>query len=440
MRKSILLLLMVILLHNAQAQRVFFVYFQSEQEQPFFFKMEEKITSSSSTGYLILSRLKDSTYNFSIGFPGNKWPEQHFSLPVKGKDHGYLLKNFGEKGWGLFDLQTLSVQMAINEPVKSALKTEKVPVTPFTDVLARAADDSSLRERPIAIAVKEEKKPEPPVVTTKPEESKPATVEPAVVKTEATAPPVTKTEEPVKLPVINDTVAKTEVVKTEEPKQEPPVVKEEAKPVVYKRSVVTQKATTNTEEGVAIVFIDQHEGGTTDTIQVIIPNPPQAVAEVKEPPKEERKFLEISSDTAATKAVTPPVTETKKPEEEPKVVVPETKPVVTETKPVVVETKPVSRNNCKETATDKDFLSLRKKMAAETDDDDMVDEARKYFKTKCFTTLQMKNLSALFLDDLGKYKFFDLAYIFVSDIENFPSLQSELKNEYYISRFKAMLK
>ncbi len=210
--------------------------------------------------------------------------------------------------------------------------------------------------------------------------------------------------------------------------------------------MITRKEPVTTSEGVAILFIDeQQDGSARDTIQIMIDNPP-AMAKTANEPKEERKFLEISSDTTA-KADAPPVSEIKKPVEEVKKPVEETKKPAEEIKdtvalkPVVVETKPVThRNVCKETATDKDFLALRKKMAAETDDDDMVDEARKYFKNKCFTTQQMKNLSALFLDDLGKYKFFDLAYIFVSDIENFPSLQSELKNEYYISRFKAMLK
>jgi hypothetical protein len=83
---------------------------------------------------------------------------------------------------------------------------------------------------------------------------------------------------------------------------------------------------------------------------------------------------------------------------------------------------------------------LRKTMAATETDDDMLDEARKYFKTKCFTTVQIKNLGALFLSDAGKYKFFDQAYSYVSDTENFASLQSELKEEYYINRFKAMLR
>ena len=53
---------------------------------------------------------------------------------------------------------------------------------------------------------------------------------------------------------------------------------------------------------------------------------------------------------------------------------------------------------------------------------------------------QIKNLSTLFLNDSGKYRFFDLAYGYVSDAEKFSSLQAELKEEYYINRFKAMLR
>ena len=79
-------------------------------------------------------------------------------------------------------------------------------------------------------------------------------------------------------------------------------------------------------------------------------------------------------------------------------------------------------------------------MAGEDNDDNMVTEARKYFKTKCFTSLQVKNLGALFLTDESRYKFFDMAYPYVSDVENFSSLGSELKDPYYINRFKAMLR
>jgi hypothetical protein len=99
-----------------------------------------------------------------------------------------------------------------------------------------------------------------------------------------------------------------------------------------------------------------------------------------------------------------------------------------------------TKSNCSKVASGDDFLALRKNMAAKKDDDAMINEAKKYFKTKCFTVSQIKNISFLFLNDESKYKFFDAAYNYTSDIENFNSLQAEIKDEYYINRFKAMLR
>ncbi|MFT3910309.1 MAG: DUF4476 domain-containing protein [Ferruginibacter sp.] len=95
---------------------------------------------------------------------------------------------------------------------------------------------------------------------------------------------------------------------------------------------------------------------------------------------------------------------------------------------------------CRSTATESDFLNMRRKMAAAGKDEDMLAVAKKGFKSKCFTTDQVKNLSLLFLNDFGKYNFYDVAYEHVSDIGNFKSLQSQLTEEYYINRFKAMLR
>ena len=145
MNKLLLCLLLAMGSFRANSQKVYFIYLQSEQDQPFFVKMDEKVYSSSASGYLILSRLRDSTYTFTIGFPQQKWPEQKFAVSVRSKDHGYILKNFGEKGWGLFDLQTLAIQMAIADAKTGRVQTELKEVTPFTDILARAADDPSLR-------------------------------------------------------------------------------------------------------------------------------------------------------------------------------------------------------------------------------------------------------------------------------------------------------
>ncbi len=78
-------------------------------------------------------------------------------------------------------------------------------------------------------------------------------------------------------------------------------------------------------------------------------------------------------------------------------------------------------------------------MAAELNDGDMINTALKKFRSTCFTTEQVKNLGGLFLNEEGRYRLFVAAYPFVSDLAAFNSLEAELKEEYYIIRFRAML-
>jgi hypothetical protein len=99
----------------------------------------------------------------------------------------------------------------------------------------------------------------------------------------------------------------------------------------------------------------------------------------------------------------------------------------------------VVKSDCKSTASENDFFKLRKNMAAKNSDDSMVGEAKKAFKGKCFTTEQIRNLGTLFLTSAGKYQFFDAAYLHVTDREKFESLESEIKDDYYLKRFKALV-
>jgi branched-subunit amino acid transport protein AzlD len=102
---------------------------------------------------------------------------------------------------------------------------------------------------------------------------------------------------------------------------------------------------------------------------------------------------------------------------------------------------PVNTNSdCRQFASDFDVDKLRVRILEEKDIDGQVTEARKFFKTKCITTKQIKGLSELFRTDEGKYKLFDAAYPFVSDTGNFKSLIELLSDEYYINRFKAMVR
>src|SRR6266496_4937546 len=207
-------------------------------------KMNERIHSSTSSGYLILSRLRDSSYNFSVGFPQNKWPEQKFTIDIKGKDHGYVLKNFGEKGWGMLDLQTSTIQMGLTTANNGSQKTEQREVSAFTDILSKAANDPSLKEKPVT---------SPPLVIK--EDSKPA-AEQIIIKKEE--PPVVKKEEPAVII-----------------KEQPSVKAEEIKTIIaeeYKRSVVTKRSESSTSDGLGLIFIDDYGNGKKDTIHIVIPN------------------------------------------------------------------------------------------------------------------------------------------------------------------------
>ncbi len=425
MKKFLNAVFLMLLLNTpryAFAQLNHFIYLQTEGRQPFYAKLDKQVFSSSASGYLILPKLQEGPHTIVIGFPKNEAAEQRFVCTIGSKDEGYLVKNFGDKGWGLFNLQTMNVVMAGDatggKDVAVVEKTDE-----FSNLLSTVVNDPSIRQE------------KQPVAKTK----------------EETAPAVSHEANP----AVPDTVKQVEVAMS-------PVAKEMAKPAIEKTD------TKEDEQGLSITYLD-HSGSEADTINIYIPAEdttavttqrnaePVAAGNIEQPAAEK----ELSKDSAEIK---------KAPEEKEQVVEAVNQPAViqeTIAKPdsaqatvaeqflpievkagetTVVETpqskevKPMINSDCKNYATDDDFLKLRKKMAGADNDDDMLETARKYFKSKCYTVDQVKNLSVLFLKDEGKYHFFDLAYGFVSDSHNFPVLESQLTEEYYISRFKAMIR
>lgn len=397
MKRLVCCLGLILCVAAAFSQRQYFIYLQAEPEQPFFVKANSKVFSSTASGYLILTRLEDSTHDMTVGFPQNKWPEQQFKIAIRSKDHGFLLKYFADKGWGLVDLQTSSVQMAVASADKVVQPEQEQPVSAFTDVLSRAANDPSLREKPVPVSA-----PQNPVA-----------VQP-VANPVSDAPPRQQT--------ITPAVTVEPEVRKDEPVAAPlPVVQEVIVPADYKPSVITRKSESSTTDGFGLTFIDEYADGTRDTIRILIPNQRSFASIVKDEPKDDKKFLDVATDPspAPTVIIDQPVA------------APASRPAATAV---------VNRNYCADTATESDFRKLRRKMASQTSDDDMVAEALKSFRTRCFTVMQVKHLGALFLFDAGKYKLYDAAYTHVKDIENFGALQSELTDKYYINRFQAMLR
>jgi uncharacterized protein DUF4476 len=474
MKRTLLLCFFALLGSLLNAQKIYFVYLQTETGEPFFVRMNDKLYSSEPSGYLILPRLKDSTYKFKLGFP-SKDIDLDFSTSINKKDHGYLVKNLGDKGWGLFDLQSLDLQMSASNVKKETGfdNNTNTQVNAFTALLAKATDDPSLRQN--AVFAKEVEKKPVIIQTVEKEQKKPAATD-AVVKEEkkpieVTQPTTKPGENKPDMVRSNDQRVDTQKGLTRQPE-------------VYKRSEVVKLSDANNADGFESVYVDQNIDGTNDTIRVFIPAEKTAVA-VKEEPKNDSvagtKNLDTSANT--TQAMNKATEEPKKEEnkkwwqisigknkteqsgkaESKNKPAAETKSVNTQSDTSQATSKikeePKKEENkkwwqisigkdksetaeakkCQTVANNGDFLKLRRKMAARTNDDGMLEEAKKYFKSTCFSTEQIKNLSALFLSNAGKFNFFAVAYNYTTDVENFSSLQSELKDEDYINRFKELV-
>lgn len=390
---KILLQLSMFLLFNSalQAQQYYFAYVQTYNKQPFYLKINDKLLNSSASGYVVIPKLTTGNYTLTFGFPKEQFPQQTVSLNIAAADAGFLLKDFGAKGWGLFNLETMQVAMnnSTGSPLSGAANTNG---DVFSNTLAGAANtDLSVPKKSSPVVVVEAK----PVVVVIPN--------PVVVKDET---------------IINKVDAAHSIKKIN---------------------------TSSDVDGRSYTYVDR-TGAQNDTINVFIAakktatsaEPVKDVVMMKEEtqePKEARptKFLDIDMANPAAKNTPSEIT---------------SKPIPTATSIKVAKSvavpkdKPVVSFNsdCKAMANDNDFLKIRKRMAAAGSDDEMVEAAKKSFKTTCYSVEQIKNLSSLFLNDAGKYNFFDAAYPHIYDSQNFGALQTQLSDQYYISRFKAMIR
>ncbi len=407
MKRFLLSFLFLLQFGFAICQQVYFVYLQTENRQPFYVRLNEKLYSSSASGYLIIPKLLNGEYNLAIGFPKNEWPVQSIPVRVNNRDLGFSFKNFGEKGWGLFNYQSMEVLMAdaAAQPSKPQMETS---TDVFSNTLANVVNTPSIKEKP-------KQEPEEVVEAPKelPEEKKPV---------ENISPPLIDTT-----PVIATTKPATEKLQTLEE------VKELPREITVTEKITRLNAYADTDGNSYIYILEA--GGVKDTIRLFLPlgkamqKPGEVVidtvseqkpAEQQKPAPEEKKAddrflsIELPNPNASQAGQEAPAAST-------------------------TTGKLTFNSDCKAQATEDDFLKVRRKMAAVTNDAAMIGEARKFFRQKCFSTEQIKNLSALFLKDEGKYQFFETAYPFVFDTHNFHSLESQLSGEDYLDRFKKLV-
>lgn len=410
--RNLLCILLLVLTLSVSAQKTYFIYLQTDNANPFYVKMDDKIYSSSSLGYLILPNLSDTTYNFTVGFPSNQ-TESKFTVRTEGKDKGFLIKNL-QSGRSLFNLQTLSIINEQKDQMQDTISYQK-RTDDFAAILSKAASDTSLlyaavkKEEPFRKEhiVAEEIKTKS--VQQKAEDTKTIT-QPADIRDTIAAIAYQTTTSEIKT---QDTTALVEtkdedIQRTKQevspeksaikqrPKADTTTVNTIEQAESFKRSNIKKHSESSTSEGFGLVYYDQYEEGA-DTIRLIIPNPKFTIKRTDSSTLQSNQLLKREEILSAPKP------------------------------------------NCKTAATDNDFFKLRKIMAAKETDEAMIEEAKKAFKTKCFTTEQIKNLSTLFLTSAGKYQFFDAAFFHVTDPQQFSSLQSEIRDDYYLKRFKALV-
>ena len=270
------------------AQQNHFIYIQSDNQQSFYVKLDKKIMSSTASGYLIIPKLKVGVYDFAIGFPKNEWPEQIVTCNIVNADAGYLLKNFGDKGWGLFNFQTMDLLLAKNKSV------DENKEDPFANVLSKVVNDPSITLNNVK---KTEIKPGPETV------EKTFTVNPSinvenktvignnVVK--VTAVPVITEKEMIKTQPANeeDLVIKKPVEKLV---SEPAIINN-TQPVAVNETQISKLADNKNVERVSLVNVDAGNR-KMDTINVIKPAAEHTVGIVPEIKKERVSIIEKPAD------------------------------------------------------------------------------------------------------------------------------------------------
>ncbi len=409
------------------AQQNRFIYIQTEHKQPFYIKMDKKILSSSASGYIIISKLIDSSYHLSFGFPKNEWPEQKVTIAVKEADAGFLLKNFDEKEWGLFNLQTMKVLMPeLKEENNNAVEPELSGDT-FSNILSIVVNDPSIRQKKritVDAMLKDKSHDNTEALLVKLDT-------PSVDRSKSISIELKPDIKEKGMQSEDQTMGTAEIVKIE----------------------ISQLKVDAAIDGLHMSYLDKSDL-SNDTVTVFIPaadsagiskvkvqkGKPKKMLKKTETKNKDSRFIDMELPNPNIKTSNHPKTDTT-------LIIPDKKTAV-DVLPMSVKDRNINERDsngvlinsgCKNFATHDDFLDLRRLMAAENTDDAMKDVAGKKYKTICFTTEQIKNLGVLFIKDEAKYKFYVASYPFVSDLNNFGLLQEELTDNYFITRFKAML-
>ena len=410
----------------------------------FYIKKSGELLSSSTAGFIILPKLQPGTHQFTIGFPKEEFPEYEFKVEISGKDKGYTLKNYQNKGWGLLDMQTMDVNMGkrLNGKKESARQYGAMSDDPFAVILAAVVNDPGIRETSLvqtaAMVSAPVNKP-----ADKPVDKPVATKDNAKVDSKTHPSKNKNSQGEVKPPAAEVATAtavdKKSTQKTGETKTDPPVTNTQTTPPKEDLAKADTKTTTNTttspattqdkKEPAPLVLKDSQQVKTksTKTNQKYVAQKVVKISELKTWSGYQLVYIDNSGSIPDTIHVTLDDG-----------IVDSAAVKVSEASPKEVKAK-TPRTNCKTMAREKDVLNLRKKMLSLGSDAEKVDAVVKEAKTNCYTVEQIQNLSYVFINDEGRYALFEKAYPLVFDPANYFRLEKLFNSDEYMSRFRNLI-
>jgi len=471
------------------SQRVSFLLLQSEEKKPFYVKRDNKIFSSTASGYLILSKLPENDLVFQLGFPGSNQSESVFRVSLSKGEKGYLIKSFGDKGLGLFDIQDATVIYATTTSVTD--KKEDLPVVAapaddgFVNLLSGVTGDTTVKY------ITYVKKELPPISFPERKDSvrKDNPVSPHPIKDNTVA--EIKVVERMDSPVVNKAEVPKPEIKT--PDKETIIKTRE----ILSKSEISLLTKSEAPETIVLIYTVSAPGNRIDTVDVqLVKEANGHIEEVKNPSVEKSDQKEVP--VAPNSIVIAPVSNTdsvvqKAPVESEKsldkslsvsdslsnqkaalvdsvnmfipgkdsvtdVAVQDSAAESNKKKDSIVHVIQQEPNNvlvldsvsspkssvipnttCRKAATEEDFIKLRRKMAQQSKDEEMLVEAEKFFRNVCFTTQQIRSLGSLFLKEEWRYRFYDAAMKYVLDFDHFSTLENTLESPYYKKRFLALI-
>ena len=395
-------LLFFLLISSAvKSQSTHFIYIQTEDKQAFYAKTTDHIYSSSDVGYLVIPKLAEGNFAFTIGFPKNLWPSINYNLEINQKDLGFQLKKVDTATWALYNFQTSELVSALEN---NQVQPGYVQITndEFSNVLAQVSNTPSINQRRINNDTTSEVKKDAAIITAKSNQ----------------------------VPVNNDiAIVKDTVVAIQ---QEPAVIVVQAEPIIKAVEALTpikNEMALLDESGRSLKYII-YEADKIDTVLLFISYNDKSI-------NKELPIVAKVQENPQPIEVTIKVTEKEEPKIQEQLVTNEN-PVSTDSLSAVVGV--ISTNkSCNFLAEEKDFIRLRRLMTSEDTEDKMIDIAKNGFLARCYTTEQIKNLAVLFLKEDTRLIFLQASYPYSSDPYNFNGLQNLLTEERNIISFKSML-